>query len=68
MGIDIKVVAFGFGSLALAFGAILLGLAFNYTPQHTTDPNLVQQEMNAGWILVGIGVFAWVVGVVKSLV
>jgi hypothetical protein len=29
MGIDIKVVAFGFGSLSLALGAILLGLAFN---------------------------------------
>ncbi len=63
MGINIKVIAFGFGALSLALGAVLLILAFNYTK----DPASIQQEASAGWVFVGIGVFAWVLGFLKSL-
>jgi hypothetical protein len=64
VGLDIKVVSFGFGSLALALGFVLLALSFNYTK----DPTLILKEQSAGWILIGIGVFAWAVGVVNSTV
>ena len=63
MGIDIKVVAFGFGALALALGAVLLFASFNYT----TNPDLASQEMSAGWVFVGIGIVAWAAGFIKSL-
>ena len=63
MGFSFKVVAFGFGALSLAIGGLLLWSAFNYTP----DPMRANQEMSAGWVFVGIGVFAWIVGVLKSL-
>jgi len=58
LGLDIKVIAFGFGALALALGAVLLILSFNYT----TDPTSIQQEQTAGWVFVGIGFLAWLLG------
>jgi hypothetical protein len=58
MGLDIKVIAFGFGALSLALGAVLLILSFNYTK----DPTAIQQEQSAGWVFVGIGVIAWFLG------
>ncbi len=57
MGIDIKVTAFGLGAVLAAGGLLLLLAGYNVSPSN-------DGEISGGWLLIGIAVVMWILGVI----